>query len=294
VIGERIGRLIEELHEILNVSRVMGYEFIAQVIASVQKAQERELVKDLSRELERRYLLVTEQGEQKIGKQFLSLYRFSHVLIQQYLYDELSAGERRMLHGEIGETLESLSADHSDQFALQLARHFEEAGDTEKAIHYLTLAGDSAYQVYADNEAIVAYTRALELGEEITLEMEQIRHLYSRRGRAMELLGQFEQALKNYDEMLSTAREHQDRKMELDAMMASSTLYSTPTAVMNPEKGQTLSEEALKLAKELGDQSIECKVLWNLLLAYLHGAKLDQAHRLWRKITESRPFLKLA
>ena len=277
VIGERIARLPENLRETLNVSSVMGYEFIAQVIARVQKAQEFELVKNLSRELEKRYLLVVEQGETKIGKQYFSIYQFSHALIQQYLYDELSTGERRMLHGEIAETLETLTADQSDQFALQLARHYEEAGNAEKAIHYWTLAGDSAYQVYANNEAIAGYTRALELGKEATLETQQIQHLYSRRGRAMELLGQFDQALKNYDEMLSTAHERQDRGMELEAMMASSTLYSTPTAVMNPEKGRALSEQALKLAKELGDQVIECKVLWNLLLANLHGAKLDQA-----------------
>jgi tetratricopeptide (TPR) repeat protein len=277
VIGERIARLPEGLRETLNVSSVMGNEFIAQVIARVQKAEELELIRNLTRDLEKRYLLVFEQGEIKTGKQFLSIYRFSHILTQQYLYGELSVGERRMLHGEIAETLESLSANNSDQFALQLARHYEEAGNAEKAIHYWTLAGDSAYQVYAQNEAIAAYARALELGKEATLDMEQLLYLYSRRGRAMELLGQFEQALKNYDEMLSTAREHQDRRMELDAMMASSTLYSTPTSVMDPEKGQSLAEEALKLAQELGDQSIECKVLWNLLLANLHGAKVDQA-----------------
>ena len=277
VIGERIARLPESLRETLSVSSVMGYEFIAQVIARVQQVQDLELVKNLSRDLEKRYLLVFEQGETKIGKQFLSIYRFSHAMTQQYLYNELSTGERRMLHGEIAETLETLSTGHSDQFALQLARHYEEAGNAEKAIHYWTLAGNSAYQVYAQNEAIAAYTRALELGKEAALDKEQLRHLYSRRGRAMELLGQFEQALVNYDEMLSTAREGQDRRMELDAMMAASTLYSTPTAVMNPEKGQALSEEALKLAKELGDQSIECKALWNLLLANLHGEKLNQA-----------------
>jgi tetratricopeptide (TPR) repeat protein len=277
VIGERIARLPESLRETLNVSSVMGYEFIAQVIAQVQQVQELELVKNLSRELEKRYLLVSEQGETKIGKLFLSIYRFSHAMTQQYLYNELSQGERRLLHGEIAETLETLTTDHSDQFALQLARHYEEAGNAEKAIRYWTLAGDSAYQVYAQNEAIAAYTRALELGKEAALGTEQLRHLYGHRGRAMELLGQFEQALKNYAEMLSTARERQDRRMELDAMMATSTLYSTPTAVMDPEKGQAISEEALKLVKELGDQSIECKVLWNLLLASLHGAKLDQA-----------------
>ncbi len=93
----------------------------------------------------------------------------------------------------------------------------------------------------------------------------------------MELNGQFEQALKNYDEMLAAARDRQDRRMELDAQVAASTLYSTPTAVMDAEKGQALSEETLKLAQELGDQSIECRVLWNLLLANLHGSKIDQA-----------------
>jgi len=277
VIGERIARLPEGLCETLSVSSVMGYEFIAQVIARVQKIQELELAKDLSRELEKRYLLVFEQGEIKIGKQFLSIYRFSHGLTQQYLYDELGAGERRMLHGEIAETLESISADQSDQFALQLARHYDEAGNAEKAVPYWIMAGDIAFRVYAQNEAIAAYTRALELGKEITISPEQLNHLYTRRGRALELTGQFQQAINNYDEMLLAAHDHKDRRMELDAQVAASTLYSTPTAVMDPEKGQALSEETLKLAKELGDQSIECRVLWNLLLANLHGSKTDQA-----------------
>jgi tetratricopeptide (TPR) repeat protein len=277
VIGERIARLPEGFRETLNVSSVMGYEFIAQAIARVQKVEERDLVRDLSRELEKRYLLVFEQSEIKIGKQFLSIYRFSHALTQQYLYDELSVGERRMLHGEIAETLESISADHSDQFALQLARHYDEAGNAEKAVSYWSLAGDAAFAIYAQNEAIAAYTRALELSKEITISSEQLNHLYTRRGRAMELTGQFEQALKNYDEMLLAAHDHKDRRMELDAQVAASTLYSTPTAVMDTEKGRALSEETLKLAQELGDQAVESKVLWNLLLANLHGGEIDQA-----------------
>ncbi|MGD0878175.1 MAG: AAA family ATPase [Anaerolineales bacterium] len=277
VIGERIARLPEGLRETITIASVMGYYFIAQVLARVQKEPESELVKDLSRELEKHYLLVFEQGETKIGNQFLSNYRFSHALIQQYLYDELSAAERRMRHGEIAETLEDLSADHNDQFALQLARHYDEAGNTEKAVSYWTLAGNAAFAIYAQKEAIAAYTRALELSKEITISSEQLNHLYTQRGRAQELIGQFEQALKNYDEMLTTARERKDRRMELEAMVAASTLYSTPTAVMDAEKGQALSEQTLKMAQELEDQSIECRVLWNLLLANMHESKTEQA-----------------
>jgi len=277
VIGERIARLPEGLRETITIASVMGYYFIAQVLARVQKVPERTLVQDLSRELEKRYLLVFEQGETKIGNQFLSNYRFSHALTQQYLYDELSAGERRMLHGEIAETLEAISADHGDQFALQLARHYDEAGNAEKAVSYWTLAGNAAFAIYAQKEAIAAYTRALELSIETTIGSEQLNHLYTQRGRVLELIGQFEQALKNYDEMSATARTRGDRRMELEAQVAASTLYSTPTAVMDAEKGQALSEQTLKMARELGDLSIECRVLWNLLLANMHESKTDQA-----------------
>jgi len=277
VIGERIARLPEGLRETLTIASVMGYEFIAQVVAQVQKIQERELTKGLSRELEKRYLLVLEQGETKIGKQFLSLFRFSHALTQQYLYDQLGAGERRMLHGEIAETLETISVDHTDQFALQLAHHYDEAGNAEKAVPYWILAGDAAFLAYAQNEAITAYTRALKLGKEVTITLEQLHHLYTRRGRAMELNGQFEQALKNYEEMLVIARKRHDQKMELDAQVATSTLYSTPTAVVDSVKGQALSEITLKLAQELGDRVVESKVLWNLLLANLQDSNAGRA-----------------
>jgi tetratricopeptide (TPR) repeat protein len=277
VIGERITRLPGVLHETLTLASVIGYEFTAQVVARVQKVQERDLVKDLSRELEKRYRLVFEQGEIKIGKQFLSSYRFSHALTQQYLYDELGTGERRMLHGEIAETLEALAGEAASDLALQLAHHYDEARNPEKAIPYFILAGDAAFAIYAQNEAIAAYTRALELGKDAVISQEALHHLYSRRGRALELNGQFEPALGNYADMLAAARDCKDRKMELDSMVATSTLYSTPTSVVDAAKGQALSAETLKLAEELGDQTVECRVLWNLLLANLQESKADQA-----------------
>ena len=88
VIGERIARLPADLHETLAIASVIGEEFTAQVIAHLQKVDERELIRNLSRELEKHYLLVSEQGEIRVGKLYLSRYRFTHLLIQQYLYAE--------------------------------------------------------------------------------------------------------------------------------------------------------------------------------------------------------------
>jgi oligopeptide transport system substrate-binding protein len=101
-----------------------------------------------------------------VGHQSLSRYRFGHVLFQQYLYNGLSLGERRLLHGEIAALLEELYTGCTDEIAVQLARHYVEAGEGERAVDYLLQAGDQARDLYAHQEAIDHYQRALKILKE--------------------------------------------------------------------------------------------------------------------------------
>jgi ABC-type oligopeptide transport system substrate-binding subunit len=167
VIEERIGRLEEELREILSVASVEGQDFTAQVVGRVEVIEERQLLRELSQELEKRHRLVQERGEVQVGRgRLLSRYQFAHTLIQQYLYNGLGAGERRLLHSEVAGVLEELYEGHTEEIAVQLARHFELAGIDGKAIKYLLEAGDRARSLYAHQEAIDYYQRALALLKE--------------------------------------------------------------------------------------------------------------------------------
>lgn len=161
VIEERIGRLEESLRQLLAVASVEGEEFTVQVLARVQAMRERQLLQTLSQELEKRHRLIHEQGEVKVGRQILSRYQFAHVLFQQYLYNDLSSGERRLLHSEIAGILEELYQGQTEAITVQLARHYSEAGEGEKAVGYLLQAGDRARALYAYAEAIEHYQRAL-------------------------------------------------------------------------------------------------------------------------------------
>jgi ABC-type oligopeptide transport system substrate-binding subunit len=161
VIEGRIGRLRGELREILTVASVEGEDFTAQVVARVQKADERGLVHRLSRELVKRHRLVGERGSRQVGARRLHLYRFRHSLFQQHLYNGLGEMERELLHGEIGAALEALYGEGCQEMAAQLAWHFAQAGESEKAIEYLLQAGDQARELYAYQEAIHHYQRAL-------------------------------------------------------------------------------------------------------------------------------------
>jgi predicted ATPase len=62
--------------------------------------------------------------------------------------------ERAYLHEAVGSTLEALYGERTEQVALQLARHFQAAGNVNKAVDYLLQAGERARRLSAHEEAI--------------------------------------------------------------------------------------------------------------------------------------------
>jgi adenylate cyclase len=163
VIEERIGRLEVDLREALSVASVEGENFTAEVAAHVQETDARGLIRRLSRELDKQHRLVSARGVQRLNGQRLSLYRFQHNLFQAYLYGGLDEVERVCLHEDVGRVLEELYSDRAEEIAVQLARHFQEAGVERKARHYLRRAGEQAAARYANDEALSYFDQALEL-----------------------------------------------------------------------------------------------------------------------------------
>lgn len=166
VIEERIGRLEEKMREILVTGSIEGQSFTAQVVAHLHEMTEREILKYLSQELEKRHRLVKEGNTEKIGKNWLSKFSFSHALFQQYLYNELSERQKMILHGDIAELLEEFYKDKLDSVQLQLARHYEMAGEAAKAAACLVRAGRQDIRISAYEEARIQLLRALALIEE--------------------------------------------------------------------------------------------------------------------------------
>lgn len=161
VIARRIDRLPQELRQLLAVASVEGESFSVEVLAQVQAMAIRPLLQQLSQELDRRYRLVREQAELPLGGQLITRYQFRHNLFQQYLYHQLSAAERRHLHGEIAATLEQIGGDDLDNLAVPLAHHYMAAGDSARAIPHLCRAGDDARRRVALEDAIQFYQSAL-------------------------------------------------------------------------------------------------------------------------------------
>jgi tetratricopeptide (TPR) repeat protein len=197
-------------------------------------------------------------------------YIFKHVLTQETAYQSLLVKKRREIHRHVAEYYERLCSDSDNvgEVAALLAHHYIEAGDDAKTLLYATLAGDVAMQRYANAEAVVQYSRALEIALRSAPSAAQFAHLYTKRGRALELSGQFEQALANYDEMDALGRQRGDQALQLASLITRATIRATYTPLHDAPQGQALLDQALALARDLGDRRAEAKVLWNLMLLH--------------------------
>jgi tetratricopeptide (TPR) repeat protein len=87
-------------------------------------------------------------------------YLFRHALVQDAAYESLLKQERRALHRTVGEALEELYPERRGELAAVLAMHFEQAGDTERAVRYAMEAARFALERNAIVEAFGLFSRA--------------------------------------------------------------------------------------------------------------------------------------
>ena len=90
-------------------------------------------------------------------------YLFRHALVQDAAYESLLKQERRALHQVVGEALEQLYPDRRGELAAVLTMHFEQAGETERALRYGVEAARFALDRNAIVEAFALFERAAAL-----------------------------------------------------------------------------------------------------------------------------------
>jgi tetratricopeptide (TPR) repeat protein len=183
--------------------------------------------------------------------------------MQEAAYQTILRRHRREFHRRVGEALEVLFPDQLDQYGPALGFHFAEAGDAQRALKYTTLAGDAAYRLYANAEAIGHYTRALELAQRHGAPGEVFRHLYQRRGRALELNTQYKEALDNYAALEALGQQRDEPALVLAGVMGQGVIHAMGTTTYaDPERAAAALERALSLAESLGDHAVQARIHW--------------------------------
>jgi class 3 adenylate cyclase/tetratricopeptide (TPR) repeat protein len=92
---------------------------------------------------------------------------FRHNLLREATYESVLLRHRQNYHGLVADWLINRSGDRAQEFSGLIGDHLDRAGRSEEAVDHLRDAGSQAVKRYANLDALVYLSRALELtGEE--------------------------------------------------------------------------------------------------------------------------------
>jgi ABC-type oligopeptide transport system substrate-binding subunit len=167
VLQARLDRLPPQERTVLQEASVVGRLFWDRAVWSVHQAaaeavNEAEVLDSLSA-LRGREMVFQRETTSIAGAQE---YIFKHAVLREVTYRSLLKRLRRVYHGLVADWLTEQGGERAGEYTGLIADHLELAGRTGEAIKYLLQAGDRARSLYAHQEAISAYQRALALLKE--------------------------------------------------------------------------------------------------------------------------------
>jgi class 3 adenylate cyclase len=206
LIGRRLSTLSDACNDVLTRAAVLGPQFDFAVLERVTGLEEEPLLEALEEALRAQLI---EQSGAAHGQ---AIYTFTHAVVRQSLYDELSLPRRQRLHRRAGEAIETVYAHNLTSHLPALALHFRQAGgagDPHKAIEYCVRAGGAARAIYAYEDAVRHWEAAVELMEDGAGDAETQAGLLARLGDLLFVTGldhdgsirNLEKALRLYEEL---------------------------------------------------------------------------------------------
>lgn len=289
VIG-RIARRSPLARELARRAAVAGDRISFSLLVELSDADQREVLEALE-ELCGRGILEEREEDGAV------VYRFTHPLLRECVYEDLGLARTRTLHRAMADALERDAETAEDGRVEELAYHFLRSGGAEsgvRAVPYLVAAGRRALDRHADEEAVDCLEKAWsvrsKLEEENGGEVEEARDAGSgptgtgmpRRatvlrllGRALQRRGRYEEALDLWKDLLEEreVRESPDRVADVHRRMALASFW----------KGR-YAEALSHFETGLGTEDVSTSVRARIRLGY--GVCLQEIAR-WDRAREA-------
>jgi tetratricopeptide (TPR) repeat protein len=157
IISRRLERLDENEKRVLAAAAVIGRSFSFQLLTEIGQIDVDELFNVIDKALKMGIVVPSSEGPERP-------FTFSHELVRQTLLGGISAPRQERLHAGVADAIERLNPDAVKERAGEIADHLLKAGsfaDGKRLVSYLTMAGKSALEAAAFEEARRHFRSAL-------------------------------------------------------------------------------------------------------------------------------------
>jgi len=252
ILKTRFSRLDEDCQNVLTMASLIGNDFTLEAMCAVTGIEEDKLLKLMDK------LFKTGLIKERVirGEGICS---FADILVRDVIYEEISPLTRKKLHGVVGSALETVYAKTIDEHLGELASHFLESGNKDKALDYFLKAGEKAQRIYANAEAISYFQSALRLLEEKKGEYHEKAAVLQKLGDIKEILGEYDLCLKHWKEASLLWRQLDDKEKAARLHRKMATIFWHD--IGNAEQARENFDEALKIL-EAKPESVELAALY--------------------------------
>jgi class 3 adenylate cyclase/predicted ATPase len=298
----------------LQTASVIGRVFQKNLLSSMVKNEltDDEFEKSLNELQQKEFILRHLPANITSTKSILQKeYIFKQEITQDVVYNSLLLSQRQNLHRQIGELIENLHSDNIGEFVGTLAIHFEKGKDLKKAFYYYKIAAERAKDLFANEDAIILYSKALELSDQTSSELVDLAKIYDsmgdvyslkaeyskaidhfnlsskyykdssslakihfKCGKVFELWGNYEKALENYNAGLIIVNEKDSNILVAHIYTGMGMVCYRQGDLFQAEK---LNERALEILRKINDESTIASVYNNLGIIFCKLGELEKS-----------------
>jgi len=201
VLERRMTRVSSDTQDLLSAAAVLGHRFEPDLLEEVAEVDGATLTAALH-EAERARILTGPSGRRDIS------WRFTHPLTCQVLTTAIPQRQRQRLHLRVADAMTRIDQ-QSRAHMSGIAHHLYYAGrlaDPARTARALIAAGDAAYAMYASEDAVQHYRRALEVLAETNGDKSGALAAQERLADMLALLGDRAAAMEHYEKVSSGYR----------------------------------------------------------------------------------------
>ncbi|HPA26042.1 MAG TPA: adenylate/guanylate cyclase domain-containing protein [Acidobacteriota bacterium] len=246
----RVESLPETERQILKTASILGPSFSIHSLSSILEKPAVDVADEISAMESSGLIKMDTWGERPYAS-------FTDNLLRDAIYDSLNFQIRREMHRKVAESLESLGSEEP-RINPVLARHFEFAGEEEKALGYLWKSAEFSRSFYDNRSAFDFLGRFVAISE--------------KRGKTPSADRQFLDALMYYADVQQELGRIQEadllykrildeiKEVSQDTVKATSRLADNKRRTGAVKESLELFDKALDGAKKLKDEALQCRI----------------------------------